>query len=168
MTRMARRILLAAAWAASCIACFLGGWYLSASVAARGSSIRPVREGSAIAPTIIKLPPRPFISVVSAANPESRVNIFGRISDLKVITLATVYSGAEGDCSVSLYPSSGNVKSILVRRDEKRAREWGLREDGSLEYVTVYEKDGLRGRRQEFDNEGKLTRTVTEVVHGGS
>jgi len=160
--KIVQSIALIATWGATCLGSFLLGRCVFPATSPRQHLPMPVAQE--IKPTIVNLPPRQFISAVSAGNPESKVAIMGRVPDLKTITGVYVFTGAQGDCGLTFYDGSGNVKSILIRRQTKRAREWGFREDGSIEYVTEYRND--TGNRQEFDSEGKPTRKITEIVHG--
>ena len=161
--RSSIKAALVVAWLTSVVACAFVGRAWGISWRDRHPPSFPL-SGSPLAPTVIRLPANPFLQVQSPSNPKSRVNIFAQYPEFGLITSATVFSGAAGDCNVSFYEGSGQVKSILVLRNGEWYRDWDFREDGSIQAVTTY-KDRV-GTKQEFDSQGNPTKTSTMVIRG--
>lgn len=162
--RYAKIMGLAVAWVASCgVSYYIG-------TASRQQVPRPASDDGGVSATVVTLPPRKFVSLVGESTGDygPRANIFR--SNLKLITSAKIWSSMDqSSLSASFFEDSGSVKYVRVASKEGHSRDWGFREDGSVEYFTVYKYDGAgtaAGERRHLDSNGNLTRTEHITEHG--
>jgi hypothetical protein len=113
-----------------------------------------------------------FFTLKSEKDPNLGATICRQENEPKNITgLVISNKGFEKEAGpvlyVGFYKESGLVKSLEVREGSRHLREWGFREDTSLEYETKFNENN-EGTKQYFDKEGNPTRSEKFIIHHGS
>lgn len=113
------------------------------------------------------LPDAPWVFMKSPGGAHVSVR---RTKGLNLITSASVSNKNYNYVAAKFSEKTGQPTWIKVVRERMILREWGFRNDGTLEYEAIYDPEKSKVRRQVgektyYDRDGKVQRTeVTSIT----
>jgi len=147
--------VLIPAWLASCLACLGAGHFLGA----RAMAPRP---GTPASPACVTIPSTGYVQISSADGHDLGIFISRESTDSKVLRDVRLDTPT-GHVAISFRPKGGFPSHLAVGVVNNEGRDWGLREDGSVEYSTVYTYEStstiVYGLRSYYDTKGNVERT---------